>query len=214
MRRAPYLVAALAFLPAVTAVAAPVSCRIVVDDARDEMYVYDHDIPVDRPEVDIVSADLATSATHLTTVVRVRALPAGPTPGTGAFYVFMLWGKEAYVETAVLLHSDGTPEGSLRRTPQGGGSARVVETVGPASVVLDRRKGEVRATVPLSLVKPYLDVRKGQRIRVRLVRSSIVSPSVGAGGQNVSAGAHGADSAEDGPLTYRAGSRSCVRPGA
>lgn len=215
MRRASYLVAALAFLPAAPAVAAPVSCRIVVDARNDEMWLRDVDIPVDRPEVDIVSADVATSSTHLTTVVRVRALPPGPTPATGAQYILRLWGKNGPVETEVRLRSDGTVTGRARRLEPGpSGSTFVVHTIGPAAAALDRSTGEVRATVPLRLMAPYVDVRKGRKMMVRTVLTELFTPDVAAAGQYTAPVSHPADSAEDGPLAYRAGSRSCVRPGA
>ena len=205
--------AAAVIVAAAPTVAAPVSCKLLVDDPNDEMPL---GAPGDKPQLDVVSGDLATSRTHMTTVVRVRGLSADPLPVPGQSYEFMFFLGEQRIRTYVDVWENKV-HGAMLQAYDIGASDSTASTrdIGPIKAVVDQPRGEIRATFPLSMLKDFMTVRHGRTvIRIRRAdtyeREGAAPVSVAGHQSPVPAVGMGHDRGESGKLLYRAGDRSCV----
>lgn len=109
-------------------------CKVIQDPAGDATEALGASAPTD-PALDLVSADVASNATHVTAVWRVLSLAGNQTSwpvGRAYQLVFMAHGKQI-VLNAAFLDKDRT----LWHGGQGAG-------------VIDAAKNEIRMTVPIA----------------------------------------------------------------
>lgn len=198
-----------------SAAAAPRHCLLITDAARDETPLEQGPEAGDRPDLDVVSGDLASNATTMTAVVRVRAFDQ---PVGSATYHLVFTTPRRWFEVGADVGVDGT-FGYLETYDVGptGMTASGVHLAPPA-VTVDRANGEVRMTFPLETLAPYASTRPGAgyglfRIGAYLLAGSATPPTEVTAGVSVphSLGL-GWDSSDPG-RSYRLGSPSCVRVG-
>ena len=212
MMRKGAVVAALAV--AVTAPAASGaarSCRIVVDAVGDETPHDGIETPVDVPDVDLVSGDLASSATQMVAVVRLRGLADQPTPGVGAQYALLFQVGDQGLRVSAVVRDDGLAEGRL--TTYDVRAIQPSTDVAPVRVVVDRALDEVRMTFALKPLARYGSIRRGTYVKVRWIEAFLALglPPAVVQGERVDPGfALAFDHGEEGPRAYRLGARSCV----
>jgi hypothetical protein len=147
---APLLLAALS-LPAEAA--RPV-CRLVTDAAGDEAEL--NAVRANgEPSLDILSADVATDARNLTTVVRVKRLGPVTNPALVWRYELAFTVRETTFFSTTTRFVDGDEAAIYvidgEYDTEQGVSAYTGHRVGFATVVFDTRANEVRVTAPLSL---------------------------------------------------------------
>lgn len=198
------------------ATASKASCRLVVDAAHDTtLGGAQKAVPTEEPALDVVSADIAVDARWVTTAVRVRQLfsPESSTvlPNSGRWSLFFRVGEAAFVVHA--------------RTGQGGEMAGVSQVYGldPTTyswveapitahprVTLDRRRSEVRVSVP----RADFESHGGVPLRTKLTdigvvtwHENTVTPFGKPGGEYDLADEAG------GKASYVTGTASCVKPG-
>ena len=97
MRRATALGVLIVPLLAATAVAAPKPskvCQLLTDPSGDTG-LPQASAPIEAPSLDILSADIASSAKTLAGVIRVRSLRDDPTTTVGAQYILYFYVGEA-----------------------------------------------------------------------------------------------------------------------
>lgn len=167
-------VTALVAAPAATAAAAPKPapkpkpmCKQVIDDAGDEYAVRNAaDQKVADDALDVLSADVATNATTMTIVIRLKKLAAFPStsPVGGTYQMTFNVGDEATLYYALVsagpngLYSEfGTREALPAVTS-------VPTIIGTPTPVLDLGKSEVRMSFPLSLFGPVKLVKNKTKI--------------------------------------------------
>ena len=227
-RLTPYAaaVALLALSPA--ALAAPKSCRLLVDPAGDDRVTTDstttpqtEDV-YDSSDLDVVSADVASNAKNITAVVRTTTLhESDPESPTGRKWdVLFVVGEQRYIMSATTA-PDGYRGIVYRETAdyeEGGYGATAGEGIGRAKVDLDYKRKEVRITAPLSHFAPYTSISHGRHVRnievwafhhygtgggrVETPTDFVVDYGSGGAGHSVD---HGVTK-----KTYVAGSASCV----
>lgn len=206
-----WLALATTLLLAVPAAATP-TCDLVVDATHDLLH-YAAPAPVYRPEVDIVSGDLATNATTLTVVGRVASLPA-PSAGTGTALLFEIEVGGRDFQASVLSGWDGGLA-ELRAVVPLGPAAQDVVTLATAAPVRDAARGELRASFPLVAFDGYAGVPTGTEIALTYVSSYLHAGS--ATPPRTARASNGFplhyDNADDVRATYHAGDESCVTVG-
>ena len=170
MRTRPALAIALAasvVLGGAVASAAPKVkpvCNLLVDakdDAKGFLVTEPGPVPVSDPNLDILSADLATDAKKITAVIRLAAMDATDpmSPGGHAFYLnFSVNGVPFY------LNADN--DATLGRSFSVGGfdAEGFRASFGEASGVFDVMKKEIRITAPLSALTGAGKVKPGATI--------------------------------------------------
>lgn len=225
--RATILVLSLAAVgvagPALAAVKKPVKtvCNLVRDDKGDEaVSVVGPGVPGSSNE-DIVSGDIATNATTLTTVVRTAAL-AQPDPeaplGQAFMFFFTTKGGDRLWYTSVSTYPEGTAyEWGYRETGLGGLNANYV--LGTGKGVVDAAKKEVRMSLPLAALHAAgANTSKGSKIsglsiETRRVLGQGVTGSPSAGGSQLPLSGSRLLFDDASGVSYLIGTPSCVRPG-
>ena len=219
----------LALLPAgstaaLAATKAPVKakvkpvCNLVQDPTGDAAV---EGVPGDGNE-DIVSADAASSATTLTTVIRTAAL-AQPDPeaplGQAFMFFFNAKGSDRLWYTAVTTYPQGTAyQWGYREAGTGGLNNNYVLGTGTGTV--DTAKKEVRMSVPLAAIRaagPKLAAGTklgGLTVETRRVLGQGVVDGQVAGGEYVPAGGSRLLFDDASGNSYTLGAPSCVKPGA
>jgi hypothetical protein len=186
------------------------SCMLIRDvagDARDQ----DHGtyIGPNEPDLDIVSADIASDARSVTTVVRVQhlgtALEAGGRRNLYRFF-FQLGNRHEYVVTLAHRGIDGEQFGVI--VPSEGGNVTATEL--PATGVFDVAHNEVRVTIPL------MQASGNHIVRPQTYFSHLVADTyrgVGTGPEALGVTAATSLDYADTTARYLAGSSSCVQVG-
>lgn len=178
-------------------------CNILKDGKGDGTanIVLNDGTPSD-PAWDIVSADIASDGSKLTTVVRVDKLAesAATSPGGVQWrFNFEVGGAQLYTQVVA-----DTIEGV---TGSYGYVENISMTLGNAAPVLDTKKNEVRLTVPLSGFSAQASIKR--------TGTSLTGLNATAGRfYNLGAvtGSEPSDTAE-GATSYVTGTRSCVAVG-
>lgn len=153
------------------------------------------DVP-DSPSLDVLSADVATDATRLTSVIRVKNLAAGLDPRVVAGRKWVM--TFSVGEKTIILY---TVDGVLGAHALGGSPEAVVK--------LDMAKNEVRYTTPLKHLTPLIVPGKTILTRFTVKTSAHVEPKVMVGYDIPTTG----DTTEVSKRTYKAGEKSCVTVG-
>ena len=204
MRARPAL--ALAVLPALlaggAAVAAPTPkpvCNLIKDAAGDGTATLLVDGGPNEDAWDIVSADVASSGSKLTTVIRVAALAESATTSPGG----VQWRFNFSVGDAQL-YTQVTADALLGTSASYGYVDTISNTLGDAGFVLDTKKNEVRVTVPLS---GFSEQAKIAKVGTALTELDATA------GRYYNLGAVTASEASDsapGTGRYKTGTTSCV----
>lgn len=187
------------------AVAAPKAkpvCNLLKDDKGDgTAFLVGSGTPSD-PAWDIVSADIASDGSKLTTVVRVDKLAtSAPTSPGGVQWRFNFTVGDATLYTSVRADT------ALGVTGSYGYVENISMTLGTATPVLDTAKNEVRITVPLSGFSEQAVIKKTGTTLGGLSASA---------GRFYNLGAVTASEPSDtatGAGSYVTGTKSCVVPG-
>lgn len=224
MRRISLAVAALAALPVLVAGhadAAKVSCKLMTDPAGDAA-VQTLPTPANDND-DLLSADLASNATSITAVVRVKAL-AYPDPQwvTGRSYGvnFNIKGSpydEYFLIARTFPQGIQYHLGHRETLPPLGSSSNIYDAAVTGS--FDKVKGEIRITAPMSELTKIGKFTKGTLIKApaaaieRLAGQGVV-PSQTVNGNRIPLGGfrYQADLSDGKPGTYALGAPSCVKP--
>ena len=212
MRRLAVVVVALAVAASATpSLAGPSkACLLIRDVAGDATDQPNMTVPgVNQPDLDIVSADVASDARWVTTVVRVQDLgTALDAPGRRSQYRFSFrLGLNEAVETFAYRGVDGE---RFAVTVPTEGEERT-KTLLPATGVFDVARNEVRVTIPLAQASQGRKMPK-KTYFTELSASTFrgTGPAVGiAGSVGVSTGMDSASTT----ARYLAGSPSCVPVG-
>lgn len=181
----------------------PPVCNLVVDPAGDAngTFLRDGVMPSSEDGVDIVSADVATDAKVLTTVIRVKKLTtsSASAPG-GLHWKFFFTVDEVKIYTQAVAATGANP---IFRFGTIDGTSGTSKSLGEAPGVLDVAKNEVRVSVPLSALPAT--VKAGTKINTFDLSA----------GRYYSAGVSLSDAtdAAASEKTYVAGALSCVTPG-
>jgi hypothetical protein len=215
----------LSLLPALggTALAAkaPTVCNLVKDPTGDATFdIAGPGVPGDSGD-DIVSGDVATNASTLTTVVRVASLDAAdPQAPLGRAYMFFFStkGSDRLFYTNVTTYVQGTTfEFGYREAGLGGLNANYVLASGTGAV--DLAKKEVRMSIPLAALRagggrttPGTKV-SGLTIETRRVAGQGVVPAPVVSGNQVPIGGGRLLFDDAGGKSYLMGTGSCVTPG-
>lgn len=174
-------------------------CNLIKDDKGDgTAFLIGSGTPSD-PAWDIVSADIASDGSKLTTVIRVDQLAeSAPTSPGGVQWRFNFTVGDAALYTSVRADT------LLGVTGSYGYVDTISETLGSATPILDTKKNEVRLTVPLGGFREVASIKK---------------TGTSLGGLEATAGRFynlGAVTASepsdraDGAASYVTGTRSCV----
>jgi hypothetical protein len=215
----------LALLPALggttLAATSPAICNLVKDPTGDAGFdIAGPPVPGASGD-DIVSGDVATNATTLTTVVRVASLDAAdPQAPLGRAYMFFFSakGSDRLFFTSVTTYLQGTSyEFGYREAGLGGLNANYVLSTGKG--VVDLAKKEVRMSIPLSALKaggartaPGTKIG-GLAIETRRVAGQgVVAPPV-VGGDQIPIGGGRLLFDDAAGKSYLMGTKSCVKPG-
>jgi hypothetical protein len=159
------LLAALT-LGSATADAAPrrkMACKLVTDPAGDTSASLGPSDPFGS-QLDILSADIATSTRNVTVVLRLPALTAAdPSNPQGRVYEFDFTAREKNFIFLGSLLPGGNTFGvyiSDTRFEEGKSGARSAIGIGEAKGVLDTERKEVRMTAPLEVFAPHASLSK------------------------------------------------------
>jgi hypothetical protein len=202
-------VACTGLASAATKAAAPKpSCNLLTDDKGDAHFLVSA-APND-PNLDIVSADVASDAKTFTAVLRLASF-AGVDPqsplGRGYYVQF----EPPKADFPVYFNMETTPDGTrytwgdTETLATGNGSYK---KQGDATGVVDAAKGEIRISVPLADLASFVKIRPGAKI-ANLTASATAVLGTSVTGGLVATVDDGASAA-----SYVAGSPSCVKPGA
>jgi hypothetical protein len=185
----------------------PRSCMLIQDkagDAQDQPYTTPPS--PNQPDLDIVSADVASDQHSVTTVIRVAHLGTPlDSPGQDNQFQFTFWvGKDSRAVTTYAYRSADAESFWFAVAPEGGGT----EPSNLAKGVFDVAHNEVRVTLPLD------QAAHGRLIR-RTTRFTHLGASTWRGwglGKAYTSIATGLDTAST-DKTYLVGSPSCVAVG-
>lgn len=184
------------------------SCMLIRDPAGDASDQPNLTVPgVNQPDLDIVSADIASDARSVTTVVRVQRLgTALEAAGRHNYYRFSFYlGQYGDVMTEAYRGVDG--EQFAVTVPNEGDGVGRPEL--PATGVFDVARNEVRVTIPLMRASGNRIVRKG-RYFSQLAADTFRGVGTGTPfGLGVFTAVDHASTAKQ----YLAGSPSCVQVG-
>lgn len=226
--RIPYAAAAAALVaaltPAVSAAPARTYCNLVPgrDDWEDPQETV---LPGSTQDGRIKSADVATNATHLTSVVRLRTTtttdPTKPIQGMVVRFSFRVAAvdNDGYALVAELGRQDDFWLEAVTYSDEAAGpwtyQRSVTSTVATATGVFDAARAEVRVTVPLTAFGPR-GVRPGTRVYALGANVMRTWGDFDGGPPVVDTLYHGHDvdsSAAPWKVYYPAGAPSCVRVG-
>jgi hypothetical protein len=180
-------------------------CRIVTDPSGDEAYA-----PTHVPSLDIVSADLASNATTLTGVIRVKNYDLSNELGYRNYYVIFnvpYSHKVAFVVAGERIGDVAEPYYNYRYGLVEGSTGSTndyVERFDPGAVgFVDASRGEIHMSVSLSAL-----AKLGVAIKAKTPLTNIRAETV------VVRGSFSKDiDVATTSRTYRASSPSCVKPG-
>lgn len=177
-------------------------CNLLKDDKGDGTANIVADGTPSDPAWDILSADIATDGSKLTTVIRVdRLATSAPTSPGGVQWRFNFTVGDASLYTSVRADT------LLGVTGSYGYVDTISETLGEATPVLDTKKNEVRITVPLGGFSQVASIKRAGTSLGGLEATAGRFYNLGA----VTA-SEPSDSA-DGASSYVTGTRSCVAVG-
>lgn len=174
-------------------------CNLLKDDKGDGTAFLVGDGTPSDPAWDIVSADIASSGSKLTTVIRVDELATAAATSPGG----VQW-RFNFTVGDVSLYTSVRADTLLGITGSYGYVSTISETLGQATPVLDTAKNEVRITVPLSGFSSVAPIKKTGTSLGSLEATAGRFYNLGA----VTA-SEPSDSA-DGASSYVTGTRSCV----
>jgi hypothetical protein len=186
--------------------AAQPSCNLMLDDKGDAKFAGNG--PND-PNLDITSADVASDAKTVTTVLRLASFattdPQSPL-GRGYYVLFNAPGSDFPVYFNMQITPDLTrfAWGDLEKLATGNGS---YVKKGDATGVIDTAKGEIRISVPVSEVKAVANVAPGSKL------TSINAAATAVLGTSKTPGLVSTVDSATSNSAYIAGSPSCVVPG-
>ncbi len=167
--------------------------------------------------LDILSADVATNSTTLTTVIRVKkAVTSSSNSPTGLQWQFSFNVGSTNIQTSVTSDPAGGVEGLWAYAATGSNSIG-----GPMTAVIDTVKNEIRASVPLADLSKQVTIKPGVRLDTLAASSSgvIVVPDqksdpVFGGKTPIATLNTPAGQSASSTKTYVAGLPSCVTVGA
>jgi hypothetical protein len=163
---------------------------------------------------DIVSADVASSATTVTGVIRVKGLSAtdSNSPTGGSWQINFDAGGTTF-ELLASTNPQGTPTYQAAYQSTTGGS--LYPTTGITGV-FNTAKHEIHISAPLSVLGAQVKITAGMvftNISADAGQSAAIPDSAGAfGGGSIFTDSNAADTAST-TKAYKAGTRSCVTPG-
>ena len=172
-------------------------CNLVVDPAGDANYLSVTSTPLPSEDgLDLLSGDIATNATTLTAVVRVKNLASANTAPLGrAFYVNFVVGATTY-------YIDATTSPLTGQTGSVGYAATTRQGLpGVVTVIFDNAKNEIRMSTPIASfskdpIKPKTRISGINLLAQRLlVRVTLTTDQTDVGN------------------SYKAGTPSCVKVG-
>lgn len=208
-RRVVLLLAALSLAASATpSLAGPSrACMLVRDAAGDASDQPNLTVPaVNFPDLDILSADIATDARSITTVIRVQDLgTALDAAGRRNQYRFSFKFGQNFGEIVTYAYRGLDGEQFLVSIPSENGSVTVDQL--PAKGVFDVARNEVRVTIPIAQANDSRPVRRGtylSGLTATTFRGVGILPGIGA--------ATGMDSATS-ESRYLVGTPSCVQVG-
>lgn len=175
-------------------------CNLIVDKAGDASVLGPD--PSDA-SLDILSADVASNAKHLTAVLRVRNLSASSLAATGRNYYVQFSTPTA--KNPIYLSYETTPYGnysSWGALERGAGGVGSYTYEGDATATVNKAKNEIRVTVPIGKLAALARLKPGAKITKLHANTS-------AGFVVLVSDVDEADSTK----TYIAGAPSCVKPG-
>jgi hypothetical protein len=196
-------------------------CNLIRDDKGDEaVSIAGPGVPGSSNE-DIISGDIASNATTLTTVVRTAAL-AQPDPeaplGQAFMFFFNTKGSDKLWFTSISTYPEGTAyEWGYRETGLGGLNANYV--VGAGTGKVDTAKKEVRMSFSLAALHAAgATTTKGSKIsglaiETRRVLGQGVTGSPSAGGSQIPLSGSRLLFDDASGNSYLLGTPSCVTPG-
>lgn len=206
MRRTALALAAVTVGAALTGAASANTgaCNLLTDNKGDAggFLVTDPQPLPSNPQLDIVSADIASDAKSITAVVRLDALTTTDSMApTGRTYYVNFFVGEKQLFLAAALDSAGAAEFSA------GHIATTRSTLGPATGVVDTANKQVRITAPISQFAAQAVIKPGVKITDLNALAQRYIGQRGVGGATPTA-----DTAAGGS-PYVAGSKSCVKVG-
>lgn len=192
-------------LALVVAVAVPVAadherppCAAIVDDQRGLI-----ETTSGEPWRDLRSAAVGSDRDRVTVLLQLAALPATPSRPEHAVvdYTLRFTVRGATAFLTAPAHEQGTASFGVEI-----GFRPVV--LGAATVVRDRKRGQLRVTAPVAAFAPFADLRPGA-IASNLAAHVAITPGSSDSARAQTLIVDGAS----GEGTYRLGSRSCVPVG-
>lgn len=191
-----------------SAVAAPKPvCNLVTDAVGDEWEEAGSGVRppgLSEPTMDIVSGDIASNSKWVTVAIRPKKIgtPNDPFESVTLRFSFRVNDKAQGFFFEATLAQDATTYLYGHFTSSSNTSAQ--GELGPATGVVDRKRGEVRISVPLAKLRSFYGTldRSFHRFTLDswLHTTAGESTTVGEGAQDVDA-------------SYRQGTRSCLTPG-
>ncbi|MDX6197205.1 MAG: hypothetical protein QOJ79_356 [Actinomycetota bacterium] len=206
------LAAALLVAPATPSLAgSSSSCRLIQDAAGDgNDQLNGTRLGPNEPDLDIVSADIASNARSVTTVVRLSnlgtALEAAGRRNLYRFF-FQLGSRHEYVVTLATRSLDGEQFSVI--VPTEGSDVPGTDTAVPATGTFDVAHNEVRVTIPLSLASGNHNMPHQTYFHNLVADTYRGIGTEAAGGANASTSIDYAST----DRRYLAGSSSCVHIG-
>ncbi len=215
MRRTLVVVTVGALLLCSSASAAPrdaPSCRMLVDEEYDDAVT---PIPPTQPtsvgSLDIVSGDVASDASRLTAVARVRRLSSfEPGAPDGVQFVITFQVQRASFDIVANRGPEGQSFNLFLREGAAGGAAGAAtfRFIREIEGIFDDDASEIRATLPLALIRPYAPTGRGSVVGKLAIGAKRRAGTSGTDVHNVNVSATGDKSTST--ATYRMGGRSCV----
>ncbi len=201
-------VAAGSILAAPHSAAALATCNLLVDDRGDDAIIGHDRGRYSTRSLDLVSADVATTSSHIVAVIRVDRLSAlEPAAPTGSGYKF----RFSVGKLSLELEANRTPleqrfRAYLTGLPAPGLASGRAQLDDPDGV-FDLTTSEIRMVLPLTALPPSARITRGQ-----LIGQLSVMSSREVGSPNRVFPAMSGSSADFGrsAKTYRAGAASCV----
>lgn len=176
----------------------PPTCNLIVDPAGDDgSEVFQH-----SQSLDLLGADIASSAKLVTAVLRVAKLTKSDSAAAPTGRAWYLEFSVANGQAPLWLGAQSTPSGELFRYGWVDGSIR--RSLGTAEGAFDEAKNEIRITAPVDVWADRGSVKAGTKV-TGLAAASYNFLGVAAVGGSLQPG----DTAETSKM-YQAGAPSCV----
>ena len=150
MRTVPTCLAALAAAALLAVPARATGCPLITDDTHDGL--------VDVAAYDLVSADVASDAATLTTVIRVRDITPDSGVLDGGTYLFAIRIGNALIQMWASNTANGVTGHARATESPAAGDAEVVL---PATVTIDPVTEEIRVSTAVSGLPSYAAVPSG-----------------------------------------------------